>query len=130
MTMLSITAIERGVVALAKRLIERYGLVAEITAYRSGRGGDPLVGGSSHVDLEVTGQYRDQDGDVVEAWSERVFTAGNGGCRARSTQVGARWRRRPSGTSSATWRPRAGVGPPTDDASPYGALRDDYWTPW
>lgn len=93
MAFLSITAIERGATTLAKKLAKQYGLTVEMTVLRSGHGGDYLYSSSgSYVELEVSAEFVDRDGDPAEAWAEVKFTTSETGRHSISCQNHPGWR--------------------------------------
>ena len=70
-----IGALERGIKGFVRQL-EGMGLEVEMDTFKSGRGMDPLIGDTSYVELEITAEFFDEDGDEDQAYTTVKFRAG------------------------------------------------------
>jgi len=73
----SISSLEKGIRSFARQL-EGMGLTAEVDVYKSGRGSSRDVG-TSYVELDITGDFIDADGDKDQATTSVKFHAGGFG---------------------------------------------------
>ncbi len=85
-TEIAIGALETGVRNLAKSL-EKLGLKTEVNVHRSGHGGD-YHHAMSYVELEVTGTYRDSEGEEEEASADVKFRANGYGDLTSGREIG------------------------------------------
>ncbi len=83
---IAIGALERGVRTFAKNL-EKLGLKTDVSVHKSGRGGYQEIA-RSYVELEVTGTYKDAEGEDQEAWATVEWVAGGYGALNDKRQIG------------------------------------------